>query len=105
MEDVCLELHEEVVLRCAAVHVERLQGNPGVVLHGARQVAGLVGERFERSARYVGGGGAARETADEPARVRLPPGRAQPGERGDDVDATRVRHALRQKLRLLDAAN
>lgn len=47
-EDVCLELHQEVVGHCTAVHAQRLEAFAGVLLHGVEHVAGLIGDGFQR---------------------------------------------------------
>ena len=54
--------------------------------------------RFERGARDVAGGRAAREADDRAAGVRVPVRRAQPGERGHEIDAAVVRHRRGERL-------
>ena len=62
-------------------------GSRAGALHRPHRVDGLVGHRLERRAREVRAAAAAREPDDRPARVGIPVRRAQPGERGHEVDA------------------
>ena len=50
VEQIGLELHEEVVRHRTAVHTQSLEAFAGVLLHGVKHVAGLVGDRFQRGA-------------------------------------------------------
>ena len=58
---------------------------------------------FERRAREVGRGRAAREAVMVPARVRVPVRRAEAGQRGDEDDAVARRDLARERLDLLRA--
>ncbi len=86
-EDVGLELHQPRVRGGAAVDAQLGEGPSACSLHRAHRVMGLVGDRLERRARDVRAGAAAGETDDRPARLRIPVGRAQAGEGGNEVDA------------------
>ncbi|GAA3785469.1 hypothetical protein GCM10022241_08290 [Micrococcus endophyticus] len=85
-EDVRLELEQGLVHRHAAVHAQRL--DPPARVRGERleQVPTLVGRGLDGGARQVPAPGVARQPRDDPARVRPPVRRVEPGEGGDDDD-------------------
>src|SRR5690606_13498836 len=91
-EQVGLELHEEVVGHRAAVHPQRAQLLAGVLLHGIQNVAGLVGDGFQRGADDVVDLDATGQAEQRAARTWVPIGRTEAGEGGHQVDAIAVRH-------------
>ena len=90
--DVRLELHQEIVGYRPAVHADFSRPRVDVVLHRLQHVVHLVANAFQGGAGDVGRRGAARDADDGPAGVLIPVGSAQTGQRGDEVDASVVRH-------------
>jgi len=99
-EDVGLELHQEVVGRRTAVDAQRVQLDPGVGLHAVDDVARLIGDRLERRAHDVLARGAARDADQEAARLLVPVGCAEPGERRHEIDARRILDGRSERLAL-----
>ena len=86
-EHVGLELHQPAVDRRGAVGAQLGERLAAGAVHRPHGVDGLVGHRLQRGAREVRAAAAAGEPDDRPARVRVPVRRAEPGQRGDEVDA------------------
>src|SRR5450432_3841337 len=100
VQEIGLRLHQQIVGGGAPVDAETIEGAPGVGLHGGDQVDVLQRDRFQRGARDVGAGRPARDSADEPPRLRAPVRRAQTGQRRDDRDAARIGDRPRERLDL-----
>ena len=100
VQDVGLELHQELVTGCTAVHLQRGDGYAGVLFHSSHEVCALVGNGFFRRADDVVLGGAAGDAHNGTAGVHIPIGRAETGEGGHDVDAAVVRHLLSVVFRI-----
>ena len=83
-EQVGLELEEGVGARHAAVDADIGERSSQVVGHGVDQVGDLEGDAFERGAGEVGDAGGAGEPEDGAAGGRLPVGRSQAGQGGDE---------------------
>ena len=99
-----MRLHEPLVRRHAAVHAQRRERHT-VLGERVGEVARLERHRLERGAHDVRAAAVAREPDQRGARVGIPPGRAEPGERGDAVHAVRRRDARRDGralVRVLD---
>jgi hypothetical protein len=95
-EHVGLELHQVVVAAGAAVGEERVRCR-AVLSHRLEHVTNLVGDGVDRRARDVRGGAAAGGAADQPARVGVPVGGAEAGERRHHVHPIGVRHRSRER--------
>ncbi len=89
---VGLQLQHEVHRRRATVDAELGEVGAAGDGHGVDDVAGLVHHRLHHRACQVGSRGAAGDAEDGAARIRVPPGRAEPGEGRHDHDATAVGH-------------
>src|SRR5207248_2556240 len=63
-------------------------------------VARLVGDRLQRRADEMLAARAAGKTGDETAHIRTPVGRAEPCERGHEIDAAVVVDGARERLAL-----
>ena len=100
LQIVGLELQQQVVGRGAAVGLEGADRVTGRRAHGRDDVPGLEADRLEHRSGEVAAAGASGDADDRAARVRVPPGAAQPGEGGDDVAALRVRDRGRQRCDL-----
>ena len=99
-EHVGLELHQPAVGDRAAVGLQHLEPLPRRRLLGAHRVDRLVGDRLQRRPRQVRAAAAAGEADDRAARVGVPVRRAEPGQRGDEVDAVVAVQRGRQRLGL-----
>ena len=97
-EDICLELHQEVVSRCSAVYLELLESASGILLHGLHDVHGLECDTFQSRARYVTCGRAAADAVERALGILVPVWGAQTGERRHEVYSSIVRHALGELL-------
>ena len=99
-EHVGLQLHQGVVDRRAAVHLEHFEADAGVLHHRVQDGAGLEADRFERGAREVRLRVEPRQPDDGAARVRPPVGREEPGEGGHEIDAAVVGHRVGERFDL-----
>src|SRR3989440_2267293 len=91
-KDVGLELHQEVVHDHAAVDLERLHGDAGVLLHGLGHVKRLVADGLQRRPHEVAAVDVARKANDRAPRVRVPGRREEAREGGNEVGAARGLH-------------
>ena len=73
---------------------------PASAAHRLEHVTRLVRDRLECRPRQVGAGRPAGQPDQGAPRVHVPVGRAEPHEGGHEVDASRVRHRVRQGLGL-----
>ncbi len=87
---VRLELHEEAVGASPAIHLERAQGQAGLLLHSQEQIVGLVGQGFRHRSDEVLPGDAPGQPHHGAPGVGLPVGSSQPDKGGDHIDASRV---------------
>ena len=94
VQDVGLELHQELVAGCAAIHLQRGDGHADVFFHSRHKIGALVGDGFLRRADDVVLGGAAGNAHNGTAGVHIPVRRTQTGKGGHDVNAAVVRHLL-----------
>ena len=77
-----------------------VMGQRGVGVHGLNQIRHLEGDGVQHRPGNVGLGGATGQPHDGATGVHVPVGGAQAGEGGHHVDASGVRHALRQPVAL-----
>ncbi len=89
-EGVGDELHEEKIVRCAAIDVECGERDFCFERHGVEGVFDLIGDGFEGGAEDVIAGGGGGQSDDGGAGVRRPVRRGEAGESGDEVDAAVV---------------
>ncbi len=87
-----MELHEEVVGGGAAVHGKAGYAHAGIALHGAHEVAHLVGYGLKGGAHYVAAGGTAGESGYGAAGMGVPVGCPQACEGGHDIYAAVAFH-------------
>ena len=99
-EDVGLDLHAQLVGGDAAVDLEHLEVDAGVLLHRLGDVAALVADRLQRGPGQVGVGVEAGQPDDRAAGVGAPVRREQAGERGHEVDAAVVLDLPGERLAL-----
>ena len=99
IEDIGLELHQEVVPGSAAVNADSGYRSPRVGGHGVHKSGALIGDGFERGPREVGPVCSAIDAHNGPAGIRVPVGRAQAREPGDQVDAVVIRNRSGEDFR------
>jgi hypothetical protein len=99
-EDVGLNLHGQAVGGYPAVHLEHLQADPRVLLHGLDHVPGLVADGLQGGAGQVRPGVEPGQADDRAARVGPPVRREQPGEGRHEVGAAGVVDLRGQRLAL-----
>ena len=100
VEDVGLELHQEIVLRRAAIDLQRRNRALDIGRERLVDIAHLIGKRRERRADDMRALRAFLEPDDHAARLRVPIWRRKPAERRHEVDATRIGHELRDPFRI-----
>ena len=92
MAKIRLKLHQKVVGARAAVRTQRLQGNTGVLLHRTQHIRRLIGKRFQHRTHDLCAAGAARQSNEHAAGIRVPVRRAQAGKRRHKIYPARVLH-------------
>ena len=92
-DQVGLELHQEVVRAGAAVDLQLADVDTGVALHGADDVIGLIGQRFQRGADQVGTVEPAGQTDDRASGALVPVRRAESRKGRDHIAARRILHS------------
>ena len=97
-KDIRLELHQKVVGRGSSVDSELGDARSAVGFHGPDQVPRLVGDRLECRPHDVRATCASCQARQDAPSVRVPVRRAEPGERGDHVDAPGVLDGFRSVL-------
>ncbi len=103
LEDVCLELHEEVVSGHAAVGAQLPQSGASVLFHGNEDIACLESGCLKNGPSQMGFGGEARETGDDAARGVFPVWGVESGKRRYEVDASVIGHRSSEFFNLVAA--
>ena len=100
MHLVGLQLAQQVIGRRTAVDGQARQLHAALARHEIDDIAHLEGDGLEGGAHDVGARRAAGDADDRAARVGIPIGCTEPGERGNEDDAAAVGHRLGKRLRL-----
>ena len=99
-KQVCLVLHEKIVLCCAAIRGKPRQGGVEIPFHRREDVADLQSDRLQRCAGDVGARGRKGHAGQRRASAVLPIGRAKACEGGNEaytIIALRLLCQLRQR--------
>ena len=92
IDDIGLELHEEVVLACAAVDLKSFELNAGAFFHSCEDIACLECERLESCTDQVILVNTAGQACDSSACVRIPVRSAESCECRNNIASVRIRY-------------
>ena len=87
IQQVCLELHNELVARGAAIDGQALDRKTHILLHGTQHVIALIGHGLASGAHDGRSSRSSSQTAYDAAGVRVPPRCTQARESGNEVAA------------------
>ncbi len=98
IQDVCLELHEEIVDDHAAIGAQRKKMNLRILFHGFQNFASLEGRSFQNGASDMSFVGETGEAGDDAAGIVAPVGSVESRESGNEVDSAIIADSASERF-------